>query len=200
MDAGDWTRLKKLNGARGNMYVVVGPVSPAPPPTLTGITNPDPRVEAKTNRHVYTEFGTSKIRRPASNYTDYVASQTADYILESGGPGPIKKKLVAHKLCTCTTTDPVKHNGLCVTCQYDKIVSNTDIVSVTQLPIAVTFTPFYVGSFPVVAGRTIGIDNQTYGPNFTIVYNDNGTLRTMRVTIPRGVSNFTPPITGALRM
>jgi len=118
MDASDWTRLKKLNGAKGNMYVVSGPH----PHPLTGVTNPNPHIEPKNGRRVYTEFGTSNIRRPASNYIDYVASQTADYILESGGPGPVKKTLVSHKLCTCRTTNPVKHTGVCVTCQYDPIV------------------------------------------------------------------------------
>jgi len=113
MDAGDWIRIKRLQGARNYLTKQANDAD---------VINPPPRLEANTNRHVYTEFGISKIRRPASNYTDYLASQTVDYILESGGPGPVNKKLVAHKLCTCTTRDPVKHNGVCVTCQYDKIV------------------------------------------------------------------------------
>lgn len=128
MDAGDWIRLKRLNGARGNMYVVYGPVSPAPTPLLTGITNPEPRLETRDGaRHVYTEFGTSKIRRPASNYTDFKASQTADYVLESNGlSGELgglsaKKVLTAKKVCTCDAQpNPVKHTGLCAACQYGK--------------------------------------------------------------------------------
>jgi len=113
MDAGDWIRIKRLQGGRTYLTKQVSDAD---------MINPPPRLETGTNRNVYTEFGTSKIRRPASNYTDYVASQTVDYILESGGPGPVNKRLVAHKLCTCVTTDPVKHNGLCVKCQYDPIV------------------------------------------------------------------------------
>jgi hypothetical protein len=128
MDAGDWIRLKRLNGARGNMYVVYGPVSPAPPPLLTGITNPDPRLETRDGaRHVYTEFGTSKTRRPASNYTDFKASQTADYVLESVGLRGEKvlsgKQLYCDRTDCETTYDIVKHNGLCITCKHDKIVS-----------------------------------------------------------------------------
>jgi hypothetical protein len=121
MDAGDWTRIKKLNGARGNMYVNYGAASPAPPPLLTGITNP-PQVNCcaiKTSRHVYPEFGTSKIRRPASNYTDYKASQIVDYVLQSSsgtcGPG---QSLNATRVCDCAISKSViSHNGLCVACK-----------------------------------------------------------------------------------
>jgi hypothetical protein len=125
LDASDWVRMKRLNGAKGFMLpVVYAPVSPAPPPVLIGITNPPPRLETRDGgRHVYTEFGTSKTRRPASIWIDYRASQVADYILE--GPGTscgTTKVLVSNKLCTCSTTNPVKHNGLCISCQYDKIV------------------------------------------------------------------------------
>lgn len=123
MDASDWTRIKKLNGARGNMYVVYGPTSPAPIPLLTGITNPNPRTEVETGRRVYTEFGTSKIRRPASHYTDYVASQTIDYVLETpAGSCGVGKALTINKVCTCDTRSAIKHNGLCRTCTHDRIV------------------------------------------------------------------------------
>jgi hypothetical protein len=121
MDASDWTRIKKLNGARGNMYVVHGPVSPAPPPLLTGITNPAPRLETESGRRVYTEFGTSKIRRPASNYTDFRASQTADYVLESVHPtNKVGKKLDHNWVCDCdkTSIDVLKgSNGICLKCR-----------------------------------------------------------------------------------
>jgi hypothetical protein len=116
MDASDWTRIRKLNGARGNMYVAYGPVSPAPPRKLTGITNPDPRSEPESGRRVYTEFGTSKIRRPASNYTDYVASQTADYVLETpSGTCGVGKDLTINKICKCATSS-AKKVGLCASC------------------------------------------------------------------------------------
>jgi hypothetical protein len=116
MDASDWTRIKKLSGARGNMYVVIGPVSPAPPPILTGITNPDPRSEPESGRRVYTEFGTSKIRRPASNYTDYVASQTSDYVLETSSElCGVGKILTINRICRCQTSS-AKKVGLCAEC------------------------------------------------------------------------------------
>ena len=117
MDASDWTRIRKLNGARGNMYVAYGPVSPAPPALLTGITNPSPRTELESGRRVYTEFGTSKIRRPASNYTDYVASQSADYVMETtSGACGVGKNLTINKICKCATSS-AKKVGLCPECK-----------------------------------------------------------------------------------
>jgi len=109
MDAGDWVRLKKLTGSR------VRPGS-----NNEDITNPPPRVETESGRRVFTEFGTSKTRRPASNWTDYVASQTVDYILEhpAGTCNP-SKMLVINKICNCDKRNAVKHNGVCVKCIYD---------------------------------------------------------------------------------
>ena len=111
LSAGDWVRLKRLTGAK--YYLRDQPQD---------ITNPPPRLETGA-RHVYTEFGTSKTRRPASNWIDYRASQRADYVLESVGPN-YEKVLTAKNVCNCDTVmpNPVKHNGVCVTCQYDKIV------------------------------------------------------------------------------
>jgi hypothetical protein len=116
MDAGDWIRLKRLGGAKN--YQTDKPHD---------ITNPDPRLETRDGaRHVYTEFGTSKTRRPASNWIDFKASQTADYVLESVGLRGEKvlsgKQLYCDRTDCETTYDIVKHQGLCVTCQYDKIV------------------------------------------------------------------------------
>jgi hypothetical protein len=102
MDAGDWVRLKRLGGSK--YYLAEQPQD---------IINPPPRLETENGRRVFTEFGTSKIRRPASNWVDFVASQTADYVLESGVAG--SKTLVANGICTCTTSNPQKQ-GLCVTC------------------------------------------------------------------------------------
>jgi hypothetical protein len=112
IDAGDWIRLKRLGGAKN--YLTDQPQD---------ITNPSPVpccVTTDNNRMERAEFGTSKFRRPASYYTDYKASQSADYVLEYprefGG-----KILSAVKLCNCSTTDPNKHNPLCASCMHDKI-------------------------------------------------------------------------------
>lgn len=119
MDAGDWTRLKKLNGARGNMLYSYDRASP---PKLLGykdVINPPPRLEPESGRRVYTEFGTSNIRRPASHYTDYKASQIADYVLQtSEGTCGTGQGLTVTRLCSCDNSkSAISHNGLCVACK-----------------------------------------------------------------------------------
>ena len=115
LSAGDITRLKRLRGARTFKTDVT--------------TNPAPRTEVETGRRVHTEVGGSKIRRPASNFTDYIASQTVDYVLEKpAGSCGAGKALTVHKICTCDTSSAIKHNGLCRRCTHDRIVSrNTPI-------------------------------------------------------------------------
>lgn len=114
LSAGDWVRLQRLRGGKNFQ-------SDKP----SDITNPSARSEPESGRRVYTEFGTSKIRRPASSYTDYIASQTADYVLETtvgtcGGNGRtnpgVARSLRIHKICSCETESAIKHNGICVKC------------------------------------------------------------------------------------
>ena len=115
MDASDWTRIKKLNGARGNMLYVSGTPSPAPRPTpYKDVVNPPPITQLGVGK--YTEFGISKIRRPASNYTDYIASQTVDYVLQSKAT-TCASTLTINRICTCGTSDAIKHNGVCMICK-----------------------------------------------------------------------------------
>jgi hypothetical protein len=105
MDAGDWIRIKRLSGARNNMETPnAGTVNPAPI-----------KLEVKSGRKVYTEFGTSKIRSPASFFTDFKAFSAADYVMETGGAGT--KTLLATRVCDCLfTSDPVRHSGRCIKC------------------------------------------------------------------------------------
>jgi len=112
LDASDWTRLKKLNGARGNMFVLYGPVSPAPPPLLTGITNP-PTDPCGPILSTCQGYGTSKIRRPASIYTDYVASQIVDYPTQTSLNNTVT--VTINKSCNCATSS-YKKQGICSLC------------------------------------------------------------------------------------
>jgi sugar lactone lactonase YvrE len=113
MDASDWIRLKRLNGARD--YVL-------DQASNNDVTNPPPTdccVSTDNNRMDRPEFGISKIRRPASNYTQFKAWGAADYILESK---TLEGKVLAGaKLCDCTPTNPIKHNPTCIFCTHDKI-------------------------------------------------------------------------------
>jgi hypothetical protein len=126
MDASDWTRMKKLNGARGNMLYSYTTTSPATSIGYEDTINPSPInccVSVKNNRHVYPEFGISKIRRPASHYTDYIASQKADFILEKTNALTGAKILSQTRICSCTNTINVMKgsNGICRKCSYDRI-------------------------------------------------------------------------------
>jgi len=105
LSAGDWVRLQRLRGSQ-NFETEKN----------RDITNPGPRSEPNSGRRVYTEFGTSKIRRPASSWTDYTAAQTADYVLESTNDTLIGKDLTINRVCTCTTSS-AKKDGLCPTCK-----------------------------------------------------------------------------------
>jgi hypothetical protein len=93
------------------MYVVYGPVSPAPPPLLTGITNP-PTDTCEPILSTCHGYGTSKIRRPASIYTDYIASQVADYPTQSSLNETVT--VTINKLCDCATSSYTKQGTCCV--------------------------------------------------------------------------------------
>jgi hypothetical protein len=127
MDASDWTRMKKLNGARGNMLYSYTPTSPATPIGYEDTINPPPInccASTKNNRHIYPEFGTSKIRRPASHYTDYIASQKADFILETTDNSTGAKILTQKRICSCSTTINLatqRDIKVCLKCSYDRI-------------------------------------------------------------------------------
>jgi hypothetical protein len=113
LSAGDWVRLKRLQGAKTyNSVNLTTNKDIAPTPSsqisvgLTGAIN------------VFDVVGTSKIRRTASNWTDYIASQTADFVLTSQASttNPSITNSVT-KLCSCSTPSySVKKVGICTKC------------------------------------------------------------------------------------
>jgi hypothetical protein len=109
MDAGDWIRLKRIGGMKYFNY-------------NTTVTNPSStpsiRLEPSGSRRVYTEFGNSNVRMPASVFTDFKASRTADYILESGTPENNFKTLSGTRLCSCSLTSNPNKQGNCPTCLH----------------------------------------------------------------------------------
>lgn len=105
LSAGDWIRLKRLRGSRNYLAEAT-----------KDVVNSTLRTETENGRRVFTEFGTSKIRRPASFWVDYRASQTADYVLEAQNSETKARSLTANKVCTCNTTDAINHDGICVKC------------------------------------------------------------------------------------
>uniref|UniRef100_A0A6C0EQE6 Uncharacterized protein n=1 Tax=viral metagenome TaxID=1070528 RepID=A0A6C0EQE6_9ZZZZ len=197
LSAGDITRLKRLTGARNNLYYVYD--RPSPPRVIRDkdITNPAPRLEPESGRRVYTEIGGSKIRRPASGYTDFIAAQTADFVVETlAGSCGVSRDLRAYKICTCFYgVSAVKHNGLCRSCTHDRIVVKPS--EPTLLPIipgTITLDMEFCSRFggPIIIGipGRYTIDNQLFGTSFIF----NGSP----FTIPQGLSIVTFPISGLL--
>ena len=77
ISAGDWVRLKKLHATRRFIQEQVGNKD-----ILGAMTN---TTSYPPPFHSPFRSGSSRIRRTASGYTDYVAAQAADYVLQGGG-------------------------------------------------------------------------------------------------------------------
>lgn len=124
LSAGDWVRLQRLRGARANgRSYTEGNVSVAGVLTTNKDVVPPqssqiPIANTNTAINVFPVVGTSKIRRPASNWTDFVASQTADYILSSqAATTGTSVKNSQTKLCSCATPTVLATKvGICTKC------------------------------------------------------------------------------------
>lgn len=125
LSAGDWIRLQRLRGARANGYsnaFTSGVLTSTSAIFNKDVVPPQPDQVPINNTngaiYVYPVVGTSKIRRAASNWTDYVASQTADYILSSqAATTGTSVKNVQTKLCNCVEpTVLATKKGICTKC------------------------------------------------------------------------------------
>lgn len=111
LSAGDWTRIQRLRQNRTYATTLASNKDIAPTPF------PQFSQHLSTAINVFDVIGTSKIRRPASSWTDYVASQTADFILSSqtATTGTAVKNTVT-KLCDCSSTTLTTKRGNCTKC------------------------------------------------------------------------------------
>lgn len=128
MSASDWIRIKRLQGARQNGYSNAsttgllsasyqGTVNPNFNKDIAPPQNSQDEIHNKSAINVFPVVGTSKIRRPASNWTDYVASQTGDYILRSqNAVNTTSIKRTNVKICSCTSTTVSTKTGICTKC------------------------------------------------------------------------------------
>ena len=112
LSAGDWVRLKRLIGARTYQTVNLATDKDIAPTA-------HPQLPYHLPIHSYKVVGTSKIRRSASNWIDYKASQTGDYVVpyvfQDMSPSS-EAKLAVIRLCDCSTTPlEVKYTG-CTKC------------------------------------------------------------------------------------
>lgn len=105
LSAGDWIRIKRLEGAR--RYEMDKPLDIAP------VMNPQLPYNKAMN--IAPIVGTSRIRRTASSWSDYIASQNTDYILESGVAGTKTLTGIKIKLCDCGPFS-INKVGACLKC------------------------------------------------------------------------------------
>ncbi len=112
LSAGDWVRLKRLRGARLYQTVNLDTNADIAPPTHEQLPYSLPI-------HSFKVVGTSKIRRAASAWTDYRASQTADYVLPQvvqDVSGNTNANLGVTKLCDCITLPLEVKVAVCSKC------------------------------------------------------------------------------------
>lgn len=113
LSAGDWIRLQRLRGARNfesdKVSDIVNPV--VMPQTIYNKAMLIPR-----------DVGTSRIRRPASFYTDFRASQTADFVTQAQVINSADRSLISAKsltktkLCDCSTSTLTTRTTACKVC------------------------------------------------------------------------------------
>jgi hypothetical protein len=112
LDAGDWTRLKRLRGSSNFLSVIAN---------NTDITNPITTLpNAVVDSSRITEFGTSRIRRSASTFTDFKGWSTSDYPQKfklDTGPSFI----AITRLCNCAILTFYNKRGVCSGCMSNSI-------------------------------------------------------------------------------
>jgi len=118
LSAGDWTRLQRLRGAKTSGYGATGDL------VTSADLAPNEAAEIPRGKALlipYEAAGFSRIVRPASKWTDYVASQKADYVTQARRVAPDGtvlngSTLSVTQLCSCTTSTLNTKTGLCRSC------------------------------------------------------------------------------------
>jgi hypothetical protein len=108
LSAGDWTRLQRIRGAKTYETVNLATNKDIDP-------TPNPQEAYSTSLLIPKVIGTGKIRRPASMWTDYLASQRADFVLQSANDagGFILTNTI---LCDCSTSTLSTKTTGCTKC------------------------------------------------------------------------------------
>ena len=109
LSAGDWIRIQRLRQNRTYATTLASNKDIAP--------TPFPQFSQEHLTSSLKVVGTSKIRRPASSWIDYVASQTADFVLssQSATTGTAVKN-VDTRLCDCSPAIVSTKTGNCTKC------------------------------------------------------------------------------------
>lgn len=140
LSAGDWIRLKRINGAKGyglttgNASSPNGTATSAIYPRNKDIAPPEPSQQpyGKALLIPYEGAGTPKTIRSASDWIDYVASQEADYVSSAqtmGANGIVTPGITQtiNTVCNAQTNSTILQNkpALAMSNQFNrmKIVS-----------------------------------------------------------------------------
>jgi len=108
LSAGDWVRLQRIRGAKTYATVNLDTDKDISPP-------PNPQVPHDPSTLIKPVVGTSRIRRTASQWTDYQASQTADFVTSKSN-GVNGNILSVTKICSCVTTSLTTRTTGCKKC------------------------------------------------------------------------------------
>lgn len=108
MSAADWTRMKRRTGGM-NYDLTVGAGSGNFPANKDVIPPPFNRSPYGGAVLIPSDVGGSKIRRPASEFTNFTAARVSDYVLKSQGQGGVNEnalntgtaKLTVTRLAAC---------------------------------------------------------------------------------------------------
>ena len=127
LSAGDWTRIQRLRQSRTYATSLASNEDIAPTP-----------FPQRSQEHLTSSLkvvGTSKIRRPASSWTDYTASQTGDFVISavSSTTGTSVKNIVT-RLCDCSPTTLLTKVGKCSKCDADYTLYPTLLCSQLTSP------------------------------------------------------------------
>lgn len=163
LSAGDYTRLKRIRGAKQYVSANLTTNKDIGP-------NPVAQLEYTPSSLIKRVVGTSRIRRPASMWTDFKASQTAD-VVSSASNGVNGNILTTTKVCDCTIRNSV----------LQRIQVGTNITSCwSETGINVySFTPPSTGAYTITALSVGSSDPDLYitypgghigGPNGSILY------------------------------
>lgn len=111
LSAGDWTRIQRLRQSTTYATTLANDKDIAPTPF------PQRPYGLPSSANV---VGTSKIRRPASSWTDYTAFKTGDFVISavSSTTGTSVTNIVT-KLCDCSSTTLLTKVGKCSRCDTD---------------------------------------------------------------------------------
>jgi hypothetical protein len=114
LSAGDWTRLKRLSGARTSGNNANGDL-------LTNKDiNPTETFQIPYSKSMlipYEAAGVSRILRPASKWTDFIAAGRSDFVTQSNDITNNKVSFTLTEICGCSTTNLYTRIGVCQSCR-----------------------------------------------------------------------------------